>query len=112
MDDLKHSKDNVLIVSQQFFPSPIGVSPYITDLARWFREKGFVMRMITERPYYPHYRILDDYQRGQKDHESFFWHPSKAASYVYTKAGAACRPAAQRVPVYDAGLRAHYFRPC
>jgi putative colanic acid biosynthesis glycosyltransferase WcaI len=72
MDDLKHSKDSVLIVSQQFFPSPIGVSPYITDLARWLREKGFMMRMITERPYYPHYRILDDYQRGQKDHESFF----------------------------------------
>lgn len=69
---MRNPKKNILMISQHFFPTPIGSSVYMTDLARWLAEKGFEVRIITERPYYPEYRIRDDYQQGQRDHETVF----------------------------------------
>ncbi len=63
-------KMDVLVVSQFFWPEPIGTPAYVTDLAKWFAARGETVTVLTGRPYYPEFRLWQGYESGQRDRET------------------------------------------
>lgn len=59
--------EELLVVSQFYWPEPIGIAPYAHDLAEWFSERGTKVTVLTARPNYPDYRVFKGYERGQQD---------------------------------------------
>jgi colanic acid biosynthesis glycosyl transferase WcaI len=43
----------LLLVSPTFWPEPIGTPRYATDTARWFRDHGWQVAVVTAQPFYP-----------------------------------------------------------
>ena len=62
--------EKLLIVSQFFWPEPIGTPFYVTDFARWFSVRETDVTVLTGRPYYPEFRLWPDYDAGQRDRET------------------------------------------
>ena len=60
----------VLIVSQFYWPEPIGTPLYVTDLARWLAKRDTRVTVLTERPYYPEFQLAAGYEDGQRDKET------------------------------------------
>ena len=61
--------ESLLIISQFYWPEPIGTPFYVTDFAQWMAEKGKKVSVITGRPYYPEFRLMPGYERGKCDNE-------------------------------------------
>lgn len=49
------------IITPAFFPELIGTPHYATDMARWFRDRGWTVRVVTEQPFYPGYARYEGY---------------------------------------------------
>lgn len=65
-------KDHILVLSQHFYPTLIGSAAYITDFVRWVAERGRPVSVVTDRPFYPDYKIAAGYEAGKRDCESVF----------------------------------------
>jgi colanic acid biosynthesis glycosyl transferase WcaI len=63
------SERRILILSQHFFPTLIGSAAYVTDFARWLADRGHRVEIVTDRPFYPDYKIAAGYERGKRDRE-------------------------------------------
>lgn len=61
---------SVLLVTQHYWPEPIGSAPYLTDLAEWLAEQGSDVRVLTCRPHYPDGIVPPAYRKGRRDSES------------------------------------------
>lgn len=61
---------DVLVVSQFYWPEPIGTPAYVTDLAKWLATRGEKVTVLTGRPYYPEFRLTEGYEAGQRDRET------------------------------------------
>ncbi len=59
----------ISVISQFFWPELIGTAPYVTDLAKWFGERGASVTVVTSRPFYPEFRLTPGYEAGKKDRE-------------------------------------------
>lgn len=66
------SSKKILILSQHFYPTLIGSAAYITDFARWLAERGQSTLVVTDRPFYPDYKIASGYEAGKRDREAVF----------------------------------------
>ena len=59
----------VLLVSEYYWPEPIGSAPYCTDLAEWLAAAGCPVSVLTCRPHYPAGTSFPDYDGGDRDRE-------------------------------------------
>lgn len=71
VDPLAELTDELLILSNYFYPEPTGSAPPITDLAAWAGELGLLPHVLTARPSYPRSEVYPGYEAGQKDREAF-----------------------------------------
>jgi len=62
-------KDNngITIISQFFWPEPIGSAVYSSDIARWISVNDNT-KVITGEPYYPEFKISSEYLKVKKDY--------------------------------------------
>lgn len=54
-------KLRVLIYSLNFAPELTGIGKYSGEMAKWLAEQGHDVRVITAPPYYPEWKVRDDY---------------------------------------------------
>lgn len=59
----------LLLVTQYYWPEPIGSAPYCTDLAEWLAASGWRTQVLTCRPHYPEGVVPERYADGDRDHE-------------------------------------------
>ncbi len=76
----------ILIYGINFWPELTGIGKYTGEMAEWLAERGHQIEVITSPPYYPGWRIQDDYSgwryrtecRGKvKIYRCPLWVPSK-----------------------------------
>jgi colanic acid biosynthesis glycosyl transferase WcaI len=60
---------DIVIVSQTFWPEPIGTPLYVTDLAKWLADRNVNIRVFTGRPYYPEFKLYPGYEGNNKAEE-------------------------------------------
>lgn len=60
---------DVLMVTQFYWPEPIGSAPYCTDLAEWLTVAGWNVRVFTCRPHYPEGIVPEAYASGVLDRQ-------------------------------------------
>ena len=51
----KH-RPHLLVCCVNYAPEILGTAPYTRDLAQWFAERGWDVRVVTTYPYYPEWR--------------------------------------------------------
>lgn len=61
---------DLLMVTQSYWPEPIGSAPYCADLAEWLAVAGWRVRVLTCRPSYPEGVVTPSYRDGSRDRES------------------------------------------
>lgn len=64
---MKAQQDEILILSQFYWPEEIGSAPYMTDLAEWLVQRGHRVTVVTARPHYPEYRVAAGFENGRHD---------------------------------------------
>jgi len=62
--------DELLVVSQWYWPEPIGSAFYSTQLAEWFAAQGSRVTVLTGRPRYPGAEVYAGYRDGRRDEET------------------------------------------
>ena len=67
---MDEASSDVLMVTQFYWPEPIGSAPYCTDLAEWLTLTGWRVRVFTCRPSYPEGVVPPSYADGSRDRES------------------------------------------
>ncbi len=67
---MNHASPDILMVTQFYWPEPIGSAPYCTDLAEWLTIAGWRVRVFTCRPSYPEGVVPPSYADGRRDRES------------------------------------------
>ena len=62
----------ILIYGLNFSPELTGIGKYTGEMAEWLAERGHEVRVVTAPPYYPAWKIREDYR------EKLFWteHPA------------------------------------
>jgi colanic acid biosynthesis glycosyl transferase WcaI len=73
----------VLIYGLNYAPELTGIGKYTGEMAEWLAERGHDVRVITAPPYYPAWRVWDNYRR--------WW---------YVKETSPGRPTVYRVPLW------------
>src|SRR5688572_30728620 len=66
----------LLIISIFFYPEPIGISKYTSEMASWLSNSEFDVHVITAKPFYPQWEIYSDYQHGK------WWYSSDSLGSV------------------------------
>jgi len=51
----------ILLYALNFTPEPVGIGKYTGEMARWLVERGHRVKIVCAPPYYPDWRIADDY---------------------------------------------------
>jgi colanic acid biosynthesis glycosyl transferase WcaI len=68
-------KQKVLLISYNYAPEPTGIGKYNGEMMRWLAQRGYQCTVLTGYPYYPHWRVSDEYQPTrywyQTEHEPF-----------------------------------------
>lgn len=59
----------ILVYSANFAPEQTGIGKYSGEMAAWFAEKGYQVRVVSAPPYYPQWKIYPEYRgwRFQKE---------------------------------------------
>lgn len=60
---------SALLVTQHYWPEPIGSAPYMSDLGERLAARGLRVGVLTCRPHYPEGAVPDPYRRGRRDTE-------------------------------------------
>lgn len=55
---------NILLLSLNYSPEPVGIGPYSTGLAEALAERGHRVQVIAGKPYYPQWRVYPGYAGG------------------------------------------------
>lgn len=64
------SATSALLVTQHYWPEPIGSAPYMSDLGERLAAQGLWVRVLTCRPHYPEGTVPDSYRDGRRDTET------------------------------------------
>lgn len=54
----------ILVVGLNYAPEPIGIAVYTAGLAERLAECGHTVRVLSGKPYYPQWKLVDGYQGG------------------------------------------------
>lgn len=107
--------DSLLIISQNYWPEPIGTPYYVTGLAQWMAKKGTRVSVITGRPYYPEFKLKSGFENGQRDTEVVRGVSIQRLPTYIPKGGSAAKRIANEL-VYFCGVWAQIIRrkilPC
>jgi colanic acid biosynthesis glycosyl transferase WcaI len=60
----------VLVVGLNYTPDLIGIAKYTTELCEDLARRGFEVEVVTAPPYYPAWRVPDDYRSGRRREET------------------------------------------
>lgn len=52
----------ILIYSANYAPEPTGIGKYSGEMAEWLAAKGHDVRVVAAPPYYPHWKLADEYK--------------------------------------------------
>lgn len=52
----------ILIYSANFAPEPTGIGKYSGEMAQWLAAKGHEVRVVSAPPYYPAWRVANEYR--------------------------------------------------
>jgi colanic acid biosynthesis glycosyl transferase WcaI len=63
------AEPEVLFVTQQYAPEPIGSAPYIAEMAEFVAQRGVRVEVLTCRPHYPENSVPEAYRDGSRDDE-------------------------------------------
>lgn len=63
------TSSDILFVTQQFAPEPIGSGPYMSEMASFATNSADTVRVFTCRPFYPDGVVQDGYRNGERDFE-------------------------------------------
>ena len=55
-------KNNIIIIGINFYPEDSAIGLYTTQKAEYLASKGYDVTVITGFPYYPQWKIRDDYK--------------------------------------------------
>ena len=55
-------KDNITLISLNFYPENTAIGLYSTQLAEFLNDNGYKVSVITAFPYYPQWRIEEEYK--------------------------------------------------
>ena len=58
----KLSGKNITLISLNFYPEQTAIGLYSTQWARYLESQGAIVTVITAFPYYPQWKIQDNYQ--------------------------------------------------
>ncbi len=58
------------MLTQHYWPEPIGSAPYLTDIGEWLAAHGHEVRVFTCRPHYPDGFVSRAYRHGRRDEET------------------------------------------
>ncbi len=76
-------KDEIVIVSNYYYPEPTGSAPPISDLSFWLAEQGLEPSVVSARPSYPINQVYPGYEDGKLDRESLRGvNVRRAASFI------------------------------
>ena len=64
------SSKSALVLTQHYWPEPIGSAPYLTDLGEWLAAHDHEVRVFTCRPHYPDGYVARAYRHGRRDEET------------------------------------------
>jgi colanic acid biosynthesis glycosyl transferase WcaI len=79
----------ILICGINYAPDLTGIGKYTGEMANWLAENGHTVHVITGMPYYPHWKVSDDYKKrwwhkeymnGVKVYRCPLYVPSKVSS--------------------------------
>jgi len=59
----------ILKISKDYYPDKTGIAVTSTEVAEWFAAKGHDVTVVAALPFYPEWRIREDYKHGQKRSE-------------------------------------------
>jgi colanic acid biosynthesis glycosyl transferase WcaI len=59
----------ILIYGLNYSPELTGIGKYTGEMAAWLAERGHEVRVVTAPPYYPAWRIREDYRGAWLSHE-------------------------------------------
>jgi len=51
----------ILIYCINFLPDQIGIGKYTGEMAVWLAKRGYELRVVTAPPYYPEWRVMEEY---------------------------------------------------
>lgn len=54
-------RKSILIITSNFIPEPSGIALYSYDLARYLKDQGFAVTVLTGIPHYPWWRVPDQF---------------------------------------------------
>ncbi len=53
----------ILVYSLNYAPELTGIGKYTAEMVEWLADQGHTVRVVTALPYYPQWRVHDDYGR-------------------------------------------------
>ena len=59
---------NVLLLTLNYAPEPVGIGPYSAGLAEALAERGHRVQVIAGKPYYPQWRVYPAFAGGGWQH--------------------------------------------
>jgi colanic acid biosynthesis glycosyl transferase WcaI len=63
----------ILVYGLNFAPEPVGIGKYTGEMVEWLSARGHEVRVVTAPPYYPQWKIRQDY-KGKGYHREKFVH--------------------------------------
>ena len=66
-------KKNIILISHNFSPDPIGIGRYNGEMIDWLLKNGYNCTVITTFPYYPYWKIQKPYKN--------FWYKTETIDY-------------------------------
>ena len=76
----------ILIYGLNYAPELTGIGKYTGEMAAWLAERGHEVRVVTAPPYYPAWRIRDDYRNSMYRTERFPGQPLVFRTPLYVPA--------------------------
>lgn len=61
----------ILIYGINFWPELVGVGKYTGEMAEWLAARGHEVRVVTTAPYYPEWRVSQEYGAGRYEVEQW-----------------------------------------
>ena len=79
----------VLLIGYNYYPEPTGIGKYSGEMIAWLAQKGYDCEVLTSYPYYPHWKVQDEYKSKR------YWYSSE-----YQPLGEGVEVKIHRCPMY------------
>ena len=82
-------KKRILLIGYNYYPEPTGIGKYSGEMINWLADKGYDCTVITAYPYYPSWKIDDEYSKNK------YWYKTEIKQF---KSGGSIK--IHRCPLY------------